>query len=203
MRSASAGGMLVGGAGSSCSWRQALAAATARWRQSPRTGASRSSTPSSTTSEPCTTLLSWRWPTAAWPVSSFARCAPSVRDQRGLGVPDSGTRTRAPTRPSGSGSPRAFPVIWCVSDIGPPSVTFVPLRSVSLLRGGTETRRRGSIPRSGGARERHELGERRLDALGHHVEVRERVVVAEQSDADPAVVGHHRDRERPLPGQER
>jgi len=39
------------------------------------------------------------------------------RDQRELGLPDSGKRTQTPTRPAGSGSPRADPMIWCCSDM--------------------------------------------------------------------------------------
>jgi hypothetical protein len=42
---------------------------------------------------------------------ALASCALSARDQRGLGAPDSGTRTRAPTLPSGRGSPRAVPAM--------------------------------------------------------------------------------------------
>ena len=52
-------------------------------------------------------------------------------------------------------------------------------------------------------RQLHELRQRRLDALGDDVEVGQRVVVAEQAEADLAVVGDDRDRERALAGQER
>src|SRR5207253_1316832 len=65
-----------------------------------------------------------------------------------------------------------------------------------------ETRSAASIPRSGGG-EREKLRQRGLDALGHDAEVWQRVVVAEQPEADLAVVGHDRDRERALPREER
>src|SRR3954468_9054704 len=79
-------------------------------------------------------------------------------------------------------------------------VTFVPLpQHHSAAR--RENPASASIPRSGGG-ERQELGQRRLDALGHEVEVGQRVVVAEQPEAHLAVVGHDRDGKRALTREE-
>ena len=62
--------------------------------------------------------------------------------------------------------------------------------------GARPARRLGASARSRAAlaRERQQLGQRRLDALGDRVDVGQRVVVAEQAEVHPAVVGHDRDR---------
>ena len=53
------------------------------------------------------------------------------------------------------------------------------------------------------ARQRQQLGQRRLDAVADAVEVGQRVVVAEQPEVHLPVVGHDRDRQRVALGQER
>jgi hypothetical protein len=118
IRAASSSATFLGAGGWAWAvWLALLAAWMARVSAPPRPWTSGSSTPSSTISAPWTMPFVSRCPTVAWPVSSLIRCALSTRDQRGLGIPDSGTRMRMPTPSAASGSPRAGPTTRCCSYI--------------------------------------------------------------------------------------